>query len=38
MTKAQFEDRNVVFQQEDKNAYLRTILTKVLAGQSAVAV
>jgi len=38
MTKAEFEDRNVVFQQEDKNTYIRTILTKALAGQSAVTV
>ena len=36
MTKAEFEDRNVVFQQEDKDTYIRTILTKALAGQSAV--
>ena len=31
MTEAQFEDRNVVFQLEDKNRYIRTILTKTLA-------
>lgn len=36
MTKAQFEDRNVVLRQEDKDTSIRTILTKALAGQSAV--
>jgi len=35
MTKAEFEDRNVVFQEEDKDTYIKTILTKSLASESA---